>query len=286
VLAAIVAIAVVAGGNSRQPAVCVTSDDFPTPDTTGPPDGWQPADTIEGDYTVSTAGAVVEDLRIVGSLVIAADDVTVRRVEVLGGWITNETEECHNGLLLEDVRIALRPDQEQDAQDHWVIGIGGYTARRVEIWDRSDGFRVGGKSLGCGPVTIEDSFVRIADWGNEEWHGDGVQGYDGAPLTIRNMTVDCRPGCGTAPFFYPVEQGNTSADVERMLVMGGGYSFRNGMPGRVVALRIVDETWGYNAINVRCSVLTEWEAQIVTIDSDFQVVSTVRDQPCDTEDGA
>ena len=29
-----------------------------------------------------------------------------------------------------------------------------------------------------------------------------------------------------------------------------------------------------------CSVLSPWEAKLVTIDSNYQVASVVRDQPC------
>ena len=103
-------------------------------------------------------------------------------------------------------------------------------------------------------------------------------------INVRNMTIDFNePGCGgTAPFFVPDSQGNTSANVNRLLVKGGGYSFRLGVPGSVYGLRIVNEDWGYGPIQVRCSLLSGWEASIVNIDSNYQVTSTVRSQPCNT----
>ena len=63
---------------------------------------------------------------------------------------------------------------------------------------------------------------------------------------MRNLTIDFNEtGCGgTAPFFVPDSQGNTSANVNRLLVKGGGYSFRLGVPGSVYGLRIVDEDVG------------------------------------------
>ena len=76
------------------------------------------------------------------------------------------------------------------------------TALRVKIWRREEGFRDGGGSGGCGPVHIEDSFVKISIPpgcpGNP--HSDGVQGFDGPPLTVDNVTIDFRDAdCGTAP---------------------------------------------------------------------------------------
>src|SRR5690606_35808880 len=59
--------------------------EFPTRQSAGVPAGWSPVRTVNGSYTVSTSGAVVEDLRINGDLVINAPNVTVRRVEVVDG---------------------------------------------------------------------------------------------------------------------------------------------------------------------------------------------------------
>jgi hypothetical protein len=119
-----------------------------------------------------------------------------------------------------------------------------------------------------------------------DWHGDGIQGYDGGAVTVRNVTIDFqeRGGCGgTAPFFYPRNQGNTSVDIDRLLVKGGGFSFRLGQPGTVRNLKIVQD-WGYGPIDVRCSVVSVWSAHIVTVNSNWQPTD-VRTQTCNTESG-
>jgi hypothetical protein len=229
---------------------------------------------------------VVEDVRLVrASLIVDAPNVTVRRVEIQGGSIDNVPgRACRNGLVLENVSIVRAAGQSTSGSDPAILA-GGYTARRVKIDGLPEGFRVGGKSLSCGTVTIADSFARVrypdvcADW-----HGDGLQGYDAPPVVIRNVTIDFvdSPSCGgTAPFFYPGPD-NTSIDVDRLLVRGGGYPFRSGAPGKVSGLRIVNRSWAYGPIDVRCAALTGWEASIVTIDARYQPTSTVRRQPCDT----
>jgi len=109
-----------------------------------------------------------------------------------------------------------------------------------------------------------------------------------------HSTIDMQTsgGCGgTAPFFYPRNQGNTSADVDGLLIAGpnGNYSFRDGMPGRVVGLHIENNGWSYGPIDVFCSAISEWQANIVgpvnRTAGGYQVPPTVRAQPCTTQGG-
>ena len=262
---------------------------FPTPSTTGVPAGWAPAQTRSTDLRVTQAGGVVEDVLLTSGadLLIEAPNVTVRRVVLQGGKINNQPGSgCANGLLIEDTTLEPPPGQNATTETEAVVSYGGYTARRVKIWQRSEGFRVSGKSAGCGPVRIEDSFARIDDSDNCDLHADGIQGYNGSALTVVNTTIDGqRIGCGTAPFFYPRNQGNTRADVNGLLVMGAGYPFRLGTPGTVSGLRIVNGSWEYGPINVACSLVTAWDASLVTITANYQVASTVQQKRCDTQDG-
>ncbi len=94
----------------------------------------------------------------------------------------------------------VAPDHAGGNFQEGAISYGGYTARKVEITGRSEGFRVSG----CGPVTIEDSFAKIVpSVPCGDWHGDGIQGYFGEGLAVHNLTIDMRTtGCGgTSPFF-------------------------------------------------------------------------------------
>ena len=250
---------------------------FPTAATTGVPPGWVPAQTRTSTLRVSSG--TVQDVRIVGANLELTGPVTVRRVEIVGGRIV--VAGCRGGVVIEDTSV-LR-GQTTRSSDPEAIGPGGYTARRVKLDGVAEGFRVGGRSSGCGPVVIEDSYARVvAPDSCGDWHGDGTQLYDAPPVTIRNVSLILqeRGGCGgTAAFFGPAAQGNSSADIERLRVQGGGYPFRLGVPGRVVGLDIV-QGWPYGPINVKCSVLTDWSARIVTASGAF-----VRNQPCNTEDG-
>jgi len=259
---------------------------FPTASTTGLPSGWKPAKQVTGDYWVRTAGAVVEDLQITnGTIHVAAKNVTLRRISGIDASVINQSgSTCYNGMTIEDSRFVTKGKTDDSGSP--VIGSGGYTVRNVLIDGAPEGLRVGGKSAGCGTVTVQDSFVRIAspDVCND-WHGDGIQGYDGAGVVVRNSTIVMNEtnGCyGTAPFFYPAGQGNTSVDIDGLLLSGGGYSFRDGMPGSVKNLKVVDGEWGYGPISVKCSTVSNWQASVVRLNASGQP-TTVRAVGCTTE---
>ena len=127
-----------------------------------------------------------------------------------------------------------------------------------------------------------------------DWHGDGVQGYDGPHVNMLNVTIDMdATSCGgTAPFFYPSGQGNTSATIDRLLIAGPNrnYSFRLGMPGTVRHLRIEDRSWSFGPIDVKCSAITAWDAKIVgpvsRTDGGYAEPAALRDQSCNTNGGS
>jgi hypothetical protein len=235
----------------------------------GVPRNWVPKRVRVGDYVVRRAGAVVKDLRVKnGDLIVAAPNVRLERVEVVGGRIDNFVgPRCQNGLRIVSTTVRRAPGERTSDQDMPAIGAGGYIARGVRIAGAAEGFRIGGRSSGCGPVRIIDSVARVvAPTVCRDWHGDALQGYDGPRLTIQHVALILqeRRGCGgTAPFFYPAGQGNTSVSVSKLTVKGGGFPFRLGTSGQVRGLRVVRGSWGYGPIDVACSRLTAWSAQVV-----------------------
>jgi hypothetical protein len=258
---------------------------FPTPSSTGVPAHWHFAHTRSQDLVVNRPGAVVQSTLFKnGDLIVNAPNVTVNHVDMQGGRIINDSgSRCANGLLVENSTFEPPPGHRFAQDSEGATGEGGYTARRVKIWRREEGFRDGGKSGGCGPVHIEDSFAKISIPpgcpGNP--HSDGLQGYDGPPLTVSDVTIDFREAdCGTAPFFVPNDQGNTTATIDNLLVAGGGASFRDGVRGSVRGLRIVNRSWFYFPVDVNCSLLSAWDASRVLINSRYEITRTVGRQRC------
>ncbi|MEU4384389.1 hypothetical protein [Promicromonospora sp. NPDC023805] len=244
---------------------------FPTAETAGLPAGWSPQRTHKGDLWIRTAGAVVEDLRITDGVIhVAAKDVTLRRVDAVGAKVVNDAGgTCGSGLVIEASRFVAGSAPTSDT-DEPVIGNGGFTVRDVVIDGVPEGIRVGAEQ--CGDVVIERTFVRITPPDTcADWHGDGIQGYGGGSVTVRQTRIIMveREGCyGTGPFFYPSGQGNTSLTIDGLLVEGGGYPFRAGAPGTVRDLQVVRGSWGYGPVDVLCSALTTWQANVVTVGED------------------
>ena len=253
---------------------------LPNPSTTGVPAGWTPDRTQTNDLVVTRPGAVVEDVLLRNAdLEVDAPNVTIRRVKLQGGSIDTGVP-CGNGTVIVNTTLEPPPGENLAIESEGAVSYGGYTARGVEILDRGEGFRVAAKSE-CGPVRIKDSFVRIATPPGCS-HADGLQGYGGAALKLVNTTIDFGDVCGTAPFFYPEAQGNTRADIDRLLVMGGGFPFRLGTPGSVSGLKVVKDSWDFGPIYVpECSLLSHWDARIVKITPEYQVRRNVRPLRCD-----
>ncbi|MFF2271629.1 DUF4082 domain-containing protein [Agromyces sp. NPDC058136] len=247
-------------------------DGFPTRDSVGLPEGWEPEREVAGDLWIREAGTVVEDLRITdGILHVDAPDVTLRRIDAIDSRVVvDDGDVCKDGLVIEDSRFT-----SSGSEAFAVVGPGGYTIRDSLVDGVPEGLRAGGLSVGCGPVTVEHSFIHITPpkvCG--DWHGDGIQGYDGPPLVVKKTTIVMEEtgGCsGTAPFFYPSGQGNTSVEIDGLVVSGGGYSFRNGTPGSVRGLFVLDD-WSFAPVDVDCSVLSAWQAYAAELDAAGQPV--------------
>ena len=116
---------------------------FPTRTSVGLPSGWTPKKTITGDYTITTAGAVVEDLKITdGTIYVKANNVTLRRVQGVGAFVkTDPGNSCSSGLVIEDSEFTK--NGKTSDQDPPVIGDGGYTIRRSVVDNRPEGLRAG-----------------------------------------------------------------------------------------------------------------------------------------------
>jgi hypothetical protein len=300
---------------------------FPNRATTGVPAGWTPKQTRSTDLVVSTPGAVVEDVRFNdgASILIRANGVTIRRVEMNGGiiWHGNESPSCFSGppAVVED--STFNPPPGHTFGDGGAsIGDSNMVIRRVEIFRRGEGIRLSD----CDrpdrtdqlPVRVEDSFVYTDDgpwpmcpgpeWppGNQDWHGNSLQGYYGRGATFVNNTFVHATLCGGSPYAVgwgpcggpsacePINKGNYTID--RMLVAGGGYTFRHQVPGSITGLRIVNDGWYYGPLGSGCGQIRNWEAKIVDIDvpvgpkktfppdADYRVTRVVRDQPCNTQE--
>lgn len=252
---------------------------YPTPACTGTPEGWTPTRTVSGDYT-ARAGEVIDGWRITGSLWIRGANVTVRNSEVYTRIYNQASGLAYNGLVIEDTTIG--PPSGNSGATTGAIGVCGYTARRVEIRNSPEGFRVGGYGYSggdCGPVEIVDSFGKLANVGCD--HSDGVQEYDWRPnsTVIAHTTIDMRGvSCATSPLY--IGYGGVVKD---NLLMGGAYVLRiyqwhsQATYTQVSGNRIVASSWdggtGPTLVET-CSIIASWrDNRLATIDSAYRVTA-------------
>jgi hypothetical protein len=154
----------------------------PGPADTGVPGGV--ALTPGGTMTINEAGRLVEGLDIDGPVVIAADDVTLRRSRVTTGdyWAV-KVMPGHTGVVVEDVEI--------DGQEGCDAGLGGlegsaFTARRVNIHGCADGVKAGNDTLIEGSWIHDMRVVAPGPDGRPEGsHNDGVQ----VSGPLHNLTI-------------------------------------------------------------------------------------------------
>ena len=261
---------------------------WPNESNTGAPANITALSTCSGTINTTSDGQVIQDICIDGDILVGNDNVVIRRVDIRGGRIVNwkfNDAGCGANLLVQDTTI--RKTAPINVGEESAIELGSYTAERVKVLDLAEGYRSAGADHGCTTVTVKDSFLRIHSpdsCPNYDWHGDGLQGNGGPPVTIRNSTFDMvylpNTQCGgTGPFFYS-SQGNTSADIDGMLLIGGGYSMRLGEPATVRNVYIKDkgnpairpdgtgDGYFYGSIDVKCSQVSVWQnVNIASVDA-------------------
>jgi hypothetical protein len=205
---------------------------------------------------------------VTGSIEVRHQGVTVRNSEVYTRIYNQASGVAYNGLIVEDTTIG--PPSGNSGATTGAIGVCGYTARRVEVRNAPEGFRVGGYGYSgnrCGPVVVVDSYVKLTADGCD--HSDGVQEYDGIPsgMIVRHNTIDMAGvGCATAPI-YVGDFGGVFAD---NLLLGGSYTLRlhrwtsGARYPQVTGNRIVDGVWDYGpALVDSCSIVDVWSSNWV-----------------------
>jgi hypothetical protein len=174
-----------------------------------------------GSLTITTDGAVVENLDLSGMLTIDADDVTIRNFRIKGtSHYGIRVADGHSGILLEDGEIS-------GANSAAILGVG-FTARRLHVHDIiSDGLKIQGAG---GPTVIEYSFIERV--GAPGAHADANQSRGGSNITFRyNNLYMPYPGTPNYPgqpyssnSTFMLELTVTEFVIENNWLTGGNYT--------------------------------------------------------------
>lgn len=252
---------------------------FPNPSCTGVPANVTLSSTVNGDYDVTQSGQVIDGVHITGDLNIKTTNVTIKNSQI-DGTVNNEFGGLHySPFTITDSTVG--PVSGCIGQPG--IGEDGYIATRVHVRGHDDGFRVSGNN-----ITIQDSYFHQCSIPSS--HADGIQSYcpDAAcqNLTMTHNTLDGRNADSNRAVFLTDPHFGGIVNIKNNLFAAGGYvidlQWYAGPNYTVQNNHIVDKTWSYAPVTTQgtCSH-QDWSGNdIVTIDSSYNITSTVRAQTC------
>ncbi len=212
-------------------------DVFLTVESGGGGDGGKPGPTNTGPYdesiltpmngmTITTNGYVLENVDISGSILIRANNVTIRnfRIDANGEPYGIECVQNYSGLLAEDGEII-------DAESCGVYGKG-FIARRLEVHQGGrDAFKAHGDAL------IEDCWMHHLGMSSGA-HADGDQSLVGMNITIRHNNIDM-------PIGIPGHESNSALSISAYYGATGNVLIeRNWLNGGNFTLFLTDDAYG------------------------------------------
>lgn len=204
---------------------------YPDATNTGVPAGTYLA-VHEGDLTIDTDGAVVEELDIRGCVTVEATNVTIRRSKITctGYWGIESDPGAHGGgLLIEDVEVDCL------GTGGTAIGYWGFTARRVNLHHCENGVDIDAD------VLVEDSFIHDMVEGSDG-HADGIQFNAGSHTMVRHNTI--LGGQGTSAIITGKGGPFNYLTIEDNLLDGGAYTVYCPEEPGSVEFRLVDNRFG------------------------------------------
>jgi hypothetical protein len=260
------------------------------------PAGTTLTNTVSGGYNITTAGQTIDKWHITGDVTVNAANVVIKNSQI-DGVIQNSS----TNLTVSDSTIGPASGCIVTPS----ILSSNYTALRLHLRGHDDGFRAGGPN-----VTIRDSYVK--NCGNASSHADGIQDYPWTKnLVLDHNTFDLcgawtadrsQPcfinGMNAAIFIHsdprqPTGWSSTDVTISNNLSMGGGYIVylypHDGMDStyngfwKVFGNRVVDGTWAFAPYETegQCAKVDQWtDNTVVTIDTDYNITSTVATKPC------
>jgi hypothetical protein len=189
---------------------------FPGPSNTGVPDGT--ALKSSGGLTLSKAGQVVSGLDIKGCVTVTAKNVTIRNSKITcGSNYSIRVSDANANLIVENVTI------DGQGKNSATVCCGGYTLKKVEIFNTIDGPRLGDNSQ------IIDSWIHHLTRADGS-HNDAMQTTAGSNIVVRHNTIEAYNPNTKDPFNACLMIGSTTGPsvtnllFEQNFCNGGNYS--------------------------------------------------------------
>lgn len=205
-------------------------DGFPNADNTGPG-----AETVfrdfVGNYEVRQGGAVLDGLRVTGSISVHADNITIQNCEVnASGQLWGISQVSGSGLKVRNCRIYGIPSQTDRAGTHVLDGISNAAeVSFTEIYGVENAV-TGGSNY------IHDNYIHdFARWIAADDHTDGLQTYGwsgaGGLRVVHNTIIAITTGGDYSSMNYDagssaiaLSEGMHDLTIDGNLFAGGTYT--------------------------------------------------------------
>ena len=214
----------------------------PPPSPPDPPTGWpdatntgflgnQSALTPISGYTVTTPGAVIENMLISDALRIEAPNVTVRNCVIFAGYYGILSAVEATGLRVENVTVT-------GGDVGFSIQGAGSIIRRCNVSDGEDGMKIGGDGS-----LIEYNYIHDLNRDDPLAHNDGIQCWTMKDTIFRGNAIWSRDTSCIAMFEGQGTWSNIT--IENNLLLNAGYLLYLGMG---VGMKVTGNAmggWGY-----------------------------------------
>jgi hypothetical protein len=170
-----------------------------------------------GDLRIDTPGVVIEGLDIQGTVMINANDVTLKNCKVTGAsWAVINITSGKTGVVVQDCEI-------NGLSAEGVRGISGQgTFLRNNIHHTEDGIYLIASNIA---MLIQDNYIHDlqSDWSGP--HYDGIATDGGVSnITIRHNTIINKHGQVSAIMLSNLFGSVTNVTVDNNWLEGGGYT--------------------------------------------------------------
>jgi len=272
---------------------------YPNPSCAGLPSGTTFTNTVNGDYTVSTGGQVIDAWHITGTLIIQAANVVIKNSQI-DDHIDNEAAPS-SSFTINDSTVG----PTTCSTEGWP-SINGhhFTANRVHLRNHQDSVDMVGDAITIADSLFQPCYQPASVVGSDGFHSDGVQDQCSATctgITLNHDTIDARAYYGGQSWGNSALNLGSQADglhirsvtLKNNLFMGGSYTtdlrWDAGLSWIVTGNSWVQGAWTYAPISTEstCSNQT-WGVdtasnlpnRIVVIDANYNVTSVANTTGC------
>lgn len=289
---------------------------YPNRSCTGRPAslGQTYAVTVADGYTVNADNTVVDNWHVAGTLVIHANNVTIKNSQI-DGTVYND-DGVSSSYTITDSSVGPSPRLDSKTGEYTLKDTNGnmlcnssglpslnghnITASRVYLYGNQDGIDIGDG----GNVNVSDSLIQpcFLPLGTDGYHSDGVQDQCGKPcgnFTFTHNTFDSTalynntPTGNSAVYLGSAYNGTGynayGVTFKNNLFMGGGYTHEllwdnvGDKTNWIFDSNVwVNKSWAYGPDDAAgtCDHMTWTNNKNVTIDTNYAVTSTVGDIAC------